>query len=153
CWGRNNHGQLGLGDEDDRGEDPTLLGANLTAVSLGDGDIPTGIDLGNLHTCILLQDGAIKCFGENGSGELGIGSTGDVGAQPEDMGDNLVAVDLGDSATDLAVGGSSSCAVLSDDSIKCWGRGNNGQLGQGDDERVGDVAGVLAELPPVDVGT
>ena len=36
------------------------------------------------------------------------------------MGNNLVAVDLGDKATHIAVGGSSACAVLSDDSIKCW---------------------------------
>ena len=60
CWGRNNHGQLGLGDDVDRGEDATLLGANLTAVSLGNGDIPVAIDGGSLHTCVLLQEGAIK---------------------------------------------------------------------------------------------
>lgn len=153
CWGRNNKGQLGLGDTIDRGDDPLLLGANLTAVILGDTDIPTAIDLGIEYTCVLLQDGAVKCFGENADGQLGIGSRTDIGGDPMQMGDNLVAVDLGGSAMDLAVGDASACAVLSDDSIKCWGRGNNGQLGQGDDENIGDVAGVLAELPPVDVGT
>lgn len=62
----------------------------------------------------------MQCFGENGNGELGIGSTSDVGADYSDMGNNLDAVDLGKKATSLAVGGSSACAVLSDGSIKCW---------------------------------
>lgn len=60
CWGRNNKGQLGLGDTIDRGDDALLLGANLTAVILGDTDIPTAIDLGIEYTCVLLQDGAVK---------------------------------------------------------------------------------------------
>lgn len=65
-------------------------------------------------------DRLAQCFGENADGQLGIGSKGDVGGSPMDMGDNLVAVDLGGSAMDLAVGAVSACAVLSDDSIKCW---------------------------------
>lgn len=61
-----------------------------------------------------------QCFGENADGQLGIGSRTDIGGDPMQMGDNLVAVDLGGSAMDLAVGDASACAVLSDDSIKCW---------------------------------
>ena len=64
--------------------------------------------------------GSEMCIRDSGNGELGIGSTADVGELPTDMGNNLVAVDLGDKATHFAVGGSSACAVLSDDSIKCW---------------------------------
>lgn len=60
CWGRNNRGQLGLGDDTDRGEDSSLLGSKLQAVRLGSGDTPTAIDCGNEHTCILIKDGAIK---------------------------------------------------------------------------------------------
>ena len=63
---------------------------------------------------------AVQCFGENGDGELGIGSTDNVGELPTDMGENLTAVDLGGTASDMAAGGSSSCAVLLDESIKCW---------------------------------
>lgn len=61
-----------------------------------------------------------QCFGGNSHGELGIGSTDNVGELPTDMGDNVTAVDLGGTATDIAAGGYSTCAILSDDSIKCW---------------------------------
>ena len=69
---------------------------------------------------VLLSFAAVQCFGENGHGELGIGSTDNVGDMLTDMGENLTAVDLSGTASDMAAGGSSSCAVLVDDSIKCW---------------------------------
>lgn len=63
-----------------------------------------------------------QCFGENQNGELGIGSDVDVGDKPLDMGANLTAVDLGAGATadEVAVGGETTCAVLSGGDIKCW---------------------------------
>ena len=60
CWGLNNRGQLGLGDDTDRGDDSSLLGKNLKPVSLGSGDTPAAIDCGSEHTCVLLNDGAVK---------------------------------------------------------------------------------------------
>lgn len=60
CWGRNNNGQLGLGDDLDRGDTPASLGANLPAVALGAGDVPVGVYCGSYFTCVLLDDGAIK---------------------------------------------------------------------------------------------
>lgn len=61
CWGRNNRGQLGLGDDTDRGDDSSLLGSNLKAVRLGSGTA-AAIDCGNEHTCVLLKDGDIKVW-------------------------------------------------------------------------------------------
>lgn len=59
--GLNNSGQLGQGEElDRRGDSPETLGANLPAVVLGTGDVPTAIDCGSFHTCILLGDNSVK---------------------------------------------------------------------------------------------
>ncbi|CAM9212563.1 unnamed protein product [Sphacelaria rigidula] len=154
CWGRNNNGQLGQGDNVDRGDTADSLGANLAAIEFGDSDVPTAIDCGSFFTCALMDDSSIKCFGDNGDGQLGIGSdVSEVGTLPTDMGANLTAVDLGGSASEIAVGGSSMCAVLDDESVKCWGRGRSGQLGQGNDDSVGSLEGELAELTAVDIGS
>lgn len=59
-------------------------------------------------------------FGANGDGELGTGTTNDVGVLPEQMGDSLVAVDISGTVSDVAAGGSSTCAVTSDDAVTCW---------------------------------
>ena len=75
---------------------------------------------------VLLSFAAVQCFGENGIGELGIGSTitTDVGELPTDMGENLNHAGgfewYGRPPSDMAAGGSSFCAVLVDGSIKCW---------------------------------
>ena len=58
--GLNSSGQLGQGDDLDRGDSAETLGANLPAIALGTGDVPTAIDCGSLYTCALLDDGSAK---------------------------------------------------------------------------------------------
>jgi len=47
------------------------------------------------HTCARLNIGQVKCWGVNGSGQLGLGDTVGRGSKISDMGDNLPAIDLG----------------------------------------------------------
>ena len=56
------------------------------------------------------------------------------------MGDSLTAVDLGSGRTAkvIVAGGSHTCAILDNSSIKCWGANATGQLGLGDDDNRGD---------------
>jgi alpha-tubulin suppressor-like RCC1 family protein len=65
CWGRNDEGQLGLGDTTARAE-PAMIAAPSTATALG---------AGRFHTCVL--DGARRalCSGENNRGQLAVGDT------------------------------------------------------------------------------
>ncbi|MFM7271398.1 MAG: InlB B-repeat-containing protein, partial [Actinomycetes bacterium] len=155
CWGSNIAGQLGLGDTSYRGDDLAELGDDLPAVDLGSAHQAVQIATGANHSCALLDDGEVKCWGANG-GKLGIGDTANRGDDPGEMGDNLPPVDLGTgrSAVKIAVGGDNSCAILDDATLKCWGVNDSGQLGQGDTATRGDALGEMGDaLPSIDVGS
>ncbi len=155
CWGYNGSGQLGLGDTADRGDGPGEMGVNLPAVDLGPGRTATAITAGEVHTCALLDDATIKCWGANGFGQLGLGDTETRGDGPGEMGVNLPAVDLGPgrTATAITAGGAHTCARLDDATVKCWGWNGFGQLGLGDTADRGDGPGEMgANLPVVDLG-
>ena len=127
CWGRNNRGQLGLGDTEDRGDEIEEMGAALPAVPLAGKAL--AIAAGHHHSCALLEDGRVQCWGQNSSGQLGIADREDRGDEPGEMGQSLPAVDLGQAATDLVAGGDSSCAILEDGGLMCWGDNSDHQLG------------------------
>ncbi len=80
-----------------------------------------GVAAGGGHVCALLPDGAVKCWGNGGYGQLGDGATT---SSP-----TPVAAISG--ALTIAVGFFHSCAVLSNGSVWCWGLNNHGQLGNG----------------------
>ena len=156
CWGHNQSGQLGLGDVLTRGDQPGEMGDALPAVDLGTAHTAVAVSAGEVHTCALLEDATVKCWGDNGSGRLGVGDIEPRGDQGGEMGDTLPAVPLGTgrSATSVTAGGSSSCALLDDATVKCWGLGGNGVIGQGDATNRGDGPGELGDaLPPVALGT
>lgn len=156
CWGANKDGQLGLGDRDIRGDDPGEMGMALPLVDLGSGVSVNAISVGGYHTCALLSDGKIKCWGRNGNGQLGLGNIDSWGAKPGEMGDSLPAVDLGPGFTATAVhcGAHHTCALLLDGSVKCWGANSLGQLGLGDmNHRGDDLSEMGTNLPTVNLGT
>lgn len=158
CWGANEAGQLGLGDVAHRGNAAGSMGANLPAVQLG--GAAQRIRAGGDHACAVLVDGSVKCWGENFYGSIGQPHDDDVGHTLESMGEGLPPVDLGRSAAvrDLGLGSFSSCALLVDGRVKCWGDSFNGELGYGDDRARGGAEGGTPglplgdALPPVDIG-
>ncbi|HVX97931.1 MAG TPA: RCC1 domain-containing protein [Polyangia bacterium] len=109
------------------------------------------LSVGRLHACAILDDHHVKCWGENEFGELGLGDTRTRGSDASDMGDNLPTVDLGTGRTAraIATGMYTSCAILDDDTLKCWGavppidpQGNTG-----------DAPGEMGDdLKPIDLG-
>ena len=142
CWGFNNYGQLGQGDRLSRGDNQNEMGNRLPAVVLGTGRTAKAISAGADHTCALLDNNKIKCWGRNNYGQLGLGDTSNRGdfyqaatsnrEERTEMGDSLPAVNLGTGRTAKAVsaGAYHTCALLDNDKIKCWGLNNYGQLGQ-----------------------
>jgi alpha-tubulin suppressor-like RCC1 family protein len=154
CWGCNLAGELGLGDTTNRGDKPGEMGDALPAVDLGTGRTALAVSAGYLHTCALLDDHSVKCWGVGGELGLGDGNNRDIG--PSQMGDDLPAVDLGTGRTAVAIqdGYGNTCALLDDATVKCWGFNYDGQLGLGDTTFRGDMAGQMGDhLPAVDLGT
>ena len=133
--GSNASGQLGLGHTNSRGDDPNEMGDNLTAVDLGTGGKAKAIAAGYQHTCAILDNASVKCWGLNDEGQLGLNATDSRGDESGEMGDNLPAIDLrstGRTAASITTGDKHTCVMDDNASIKCWGRGYFGQLGRGD---------------------
>lgn len=152
CWGLNTQGQLGLGDVLARGDQPGEMGAALPAVDLGAGRRALAVSVGVAHACALLENGEVKCWGQNDRGQLGVGDVLNRGDEPGEMGEALPAVDLGAAAVAIEAGGYFTCALLEAGRLKCWGQNNRGQLGQGHIDSQGDQPGELVALPFVDLG-
>ncbi|MDQ2644630.1 MAG: DUF4215 domain-containing protein [Myxococcota bacterium] len=88
----------------------------------------TALALGVEHTCAVLGDGRLKCWGANDRGQLGIGSTAlAVGELVSEMGRNLPAV-FADSVSAVAAGATHTCAIRSG-AVYCWGDNLEAQLG------------------------
>jgi hypothetical protein len=151
CWGPNDWGRLGLGDKVPRGDLPGQMGADLPAVDLGTGRSAVHLSTRFGHTCAVLDDQSLKCWGGNSEGELGLGHVFHMGDHPLEMGDHLPAVDLGTTPakpTRVAVGASHTCALFNTGQIKCWGSNWSGQLGLGDMESRGTEPGTMGDSLP-----
>jgi cysteine-rich repeat protein len=132
CWGSNDHGVLGQGDNKSRGDVKSQVPRKLPVIDLGTDRTATAISVsGASSACALLDHGEVKCWGNNQFGQLGTGTMDDRGDEPGEMGDALKPIPLGAGrkAIGVSAGSNYSCAVLDDGSVKCWGSGQYGQLG------------------------
>jgi hypothetical protein len=121
CWGQNTSGALGYGDSVNRGNSPSEMGDALPFVDLGTGRTATAIAASRAHTCAVLDDGSLKCWGEGAA--LGSADTTTLGNMPGQMGDELPALAFGAGrrVRQVAAGFNWSCALLDDGSVSCWG--------------------------------
>jgi alpha-tubulin suppressor-like RCC1 family protein len=149
CWGYNSHGQLGVGDTAHRGDNPGEL--PTPAVPLGAGRTATAITAGASHTCALLDNGSVMCWGYNGFGQLGVGDTAHRGDNPGELPTPAVPLGAGRTATAITAGGYHTCALLDNGTVVCWGNNGSGQLGVGDTASRGDAPGELP-APTVPLG-
>jgi hypothetical protein len=133
CWGPNSAGQLGLG-----------LAASGTYVYIGDDEAPAtngGLQLNgviavyarNTSTCARLLSGGTRCWGLNSKAQLGYPDTTNKGDTNLDKPSvlNDITFGTGVNATSIAMGSTHVCALLNNGQVKCWGRNNAGQLGNG----------------------
>jgi hypothetical protein len=144
CWGGGLDGRLGQDSTDTIGDAPGDMAA-LDAVALG--APATAVSAGFQQTCALLDDATVECWG---SGGLGQDAFLEIGDQPGEMA-TLEAIDFGGGRTATAVttGILYSCALLDDATLRCWGNGNDGQLGQ---DSTADVDGSPRDLDPIGLG-
>ena len=155
CWGYNNKGQLGIDNNTNMGDGSGEM-ALLTSIDLGTGRTATAIAAGEYHTCALLDNASVKCWGKNDWGQLGIDSTTNMGNGSGEMA-QLTSIDLGTgrTATAIAAGDYNTCALLDNASVKCWGANDTGQVGidNATDDDLGDSSGEMTLLPAVKLGT
>ena len=122
CWGYNGVGALGTGDLIDSNVPVAITGGALT------GKTVTQITAGSGHTCALLTDGTVTCWGFNYAGGLGTGNTTSSETPVAITGGALT----GETVAQITAGGYHTCALISDGTVSCWGLNNSGQLGTGD---------------------
>lgn len=119
CWGGNRGGQLGTGvPEPERLPAPVWVDAD-------DKTFPQRLALARGRSCVRMTDGTIQCCGGNGLGQLG---TGDAGAGTSLFGRVTV---LDEPAVQVAGSTATTCALLRNGKVVCWGGNANGELGQG----------------------
>ena len=116
-WGSNSDGEVGNGAVEYAQWEPVEIGPFTPR--------PTNIECDGKHTCISLEDGSVKCWGRNKYGQLGNGEWGHdvISSTPVDV------IGLENHFVVSLCGGSNTCAIMDDGSMKCWGRGSSGQLG------------------------
>jgi alpha-tubulin suppressor-like RCC1 family protein len=124
CWGSNISGQLGYGDVTDR------LAPAATAINVGVGRTVKRVvaSVANNHTCALLDDATVKCWGNNSFGQLGYADSVTRNSPP----DPVVNLGSSNTAKSIAVGSGFTCIILDTNGVKCWGLNSSGQLGYGD---------------------
>ena len=129
CWGDGSNAQLGDNDTSHSvGEPQQVVGfSNVQKIALG-----------GSHSCAI-KNGDVYCWGSGGNGQLG-DNNGDYHENPTpqrvqrvvELPDGAVEVaELPYSAVEIALGRDHSCAVLENGNVYCWGKGNYGQLGDG----------------------
>ncbi len=117
CWGENQFGQLG---------DGTLLNKLEPAAVSGLEENVASIATGYRHSCALLGSGAVKCWGDNSKGQLGIqAATKD---EIEQSSTPRTVAGLNRGVVAIAAGQYHTCAIQ-DSKVFCWGDNSKGQLG------------------------
>jgi alpha-tubulin suppressor-like RCC1 family protein len=117
CWGNDTYGQVGDGPADQGNKyAPIRVAGDLSFTSLA---------AGSMHTCGLDRTGNAWCWGDDASGQVGDGPA-DQAQKP-----SPVAVAGGVVFSSLTAGGSHTCGVDATDQAWCWGRDEDGQIGDG----------------------
>lgn len=135
CWGRAGYGQLGYGQDGftfNIGNDELALNATYVNVTGDSNEFVSSISCLLAHSCVVLSNGKVRCWGQGFGGKLGYGNT-------QDLGDNELPYTAGDveitggdyTAIAVETGYHHTCAILTNGDVHCWGYGGVGALGNG----------------------
>jgi alpha-tubulin suppressor-like RCC1 family protein len=117
CWGAADHGAIG-----------TVFDGGVTTPQVLTGLTATALTAGEVSTCAITVAGSVACWGGNQGGQLG---RGDAGTSSIDPTPQAVTLPGGLTALQIASAVGSTCALMSDRSVWCWGDNAYGELGTG----------------------
>ncbi len=139
CWGDNSFGELGDGSMTNSSTpvDVSALTSGVAAISSG-----------QYAASALMVSGGVKCWGDNGQGQLGDGSRTSTSTAVDVSG-------LASGVVAVSAGGSHTCALTVSGGVKCWGDNDQGQLGDGSRTSTStpvDVSGLASGVVAVSAG-
>ena len=135
CWGRNTSGQLGINATTAQVNTPASVVTTAMATAV------VSVSAGYLHTCAVLVNGAVWCWGSNSLGQLGINSSVTKKITP------IIVVGLDGIAvisTHVASATSHTCARIQSGGLRCWGYNFYGALGTGNTNDARSPVAVIA---------
>jgi alpha-tubulin suppressor-like RCC1 family protein len=161
CWGKNGDGQLGDKTTTDHNT-PQQVTVSLDG-SLGGPRPPGGVTVksisaGGFHTCALLTNSTVVCWGLNSDAQLGVGyqggsnEAGVVQIPVPNLGTTAfsaysIAAALGVGQLGVAqLGGYNTCAIDPSQRLYCWGNNNDGQVGAANNPQTLPIEGITGPL-------
>jgi len=120
CWGQNHKGQIGNGTVQLSGGTAPAAVSNVPTSF-----VPSHVDPGGRHVCAAATGGAVWCWGDDDRHQLATAADSTLAVNVPGPADSITA------ARTVATGLEYSCAVLTDDTVSCWGRNHLAQLGRG----------------------
>ena len=142
CWGKGEYGRLGNGTGGNQDMPVDVIGLESGVV---------GVSTGPEHTCAVTAVGAVKCWGLNIHGKLGV--------DPDTTAISMVPVDvpgLTSGVVAVSAGWQHTCALTTTGGVKCWGYNRGGQLGDGtniDRSTPVDVVGLASGVRAISAGS
>ena len=115
CWGKNSRGRIGDGTNIQRLTPVDVYGQTSGVVAL---------EVGGHHSCILKNNGVVRCWGSNTNGQIGDGTSADRWIP-------TVVSGLSGTVLSIALGDGHTCALFTSGAADCWGANVSGQLGDG----------------------
>jgi alpha-tubulin suppressor-like RCC1 family protein len=146
CWGESS--VLGLGYSSSNGgfgDGYLETGDTLPFMQFPTGRHATMIEAGKSHTCAVMDNDDLICWGDNSKGQLGLGDTDKRGDSSGEIGTNfeVTSVPTGRTVDSMALGWDHTCVVWDNNSVSCWGGNDYGQLGLDSTTDIGDGAGEM----------
>ena len=117
CWGKNQYGQLGINTDGTTETSPQFVS------HIPDWFVVANIEMGANHTCAISAAGAAWCWGYYLDGRLGTSQSSNVVVP-------AATSSLAGTAVTVSAGGAHTCVVLANGTLTCFGKNNNGQIGQ-----------------------